>query len=293
MLLCSIIALVGRMGLYARPTRIEDAIRSLSAGPATILAGGTDVYPARVGRPIDGPVLDVTAIDGLRGIASDGSEYRIGALTTWTDLIEAPLPPLFDGFKNAARAVGGAQIQNAGTLAGNLCNASPAADGTPNLLVLDALVELASAGGTRRMPVADFVLGNRKTAREADELVTALVIPPFAQGTRSSFQKLGSRAYLVISIVMVAVVLEPAPDGTVGRLHVAVGACSAVPQRLVTLEADLMGAPITPALARRVEPRHLDGLSPINDVRATAAYRRDAALTLVRRAIQELVVPHA
>ena len=131
--------------------------------------------------------------------------WRIGALTTWTDVAEAPtLPAAFDGLRAAARPIGGRQIQNAGTIAGNLVNASPAADGTPNLLALDAVVELASAArGVRRLPVGDFVTGNRSTVLAPDELVTAVLVPdapPASPGP--TFLKLGSRAYLVISIVV-------------------------------------------------------------------------------------------
>ena len=123
-------------------------------------------------------------------------------------MIRADLPPLFDALKAAAREVGGVQIQNAGTVAGNVCNASPAADGMPALLALGAEVELQSAAGSRRLPLDDFVLGSRRTARRADELVSALHIPARAAGARSVFLKLGGRRYLVISITMVAVLIE-------------------------------------------------------------------------------------
>ena len=168
-----------------------------------MIAGGTDFYPQRLGKPMTEAVLDVTGLPGLRGIEDRGDHWRIGALTTWTDLIEAQLPPCFDGLKLAAREVGGVQIQNSGTLVGNLCNASPAADGTPNLLALDARVELARVDGLRLLPVCDFVRGNRQTLRAADELVTALVIPKPREPAFSGFVKLGARKYLVISIVMI------------------------------------------------------------------------------------------
>lgn len=277
------------MGRFHRPENVDAALNLLAASPLLVVAGGTDVYPARVGRPLTEDVLDVTALRELRAIRAEEGGHRLGALATWTDLVRADLPPWFDGYKDAARQVGGIQIQNAGTLAGNLCNASPAADGTPNLLALDAVVELASAEGVRRVPVADFVTGNRRTLRRPDEMVTGLFVPACDSGARSVFLKLGARAYLVISIAMVAAVLEPADDGTVGRLRVAVGACSAVPLRLTALEAELAGAPIDAALADRVRPDHLSALTPIDDVRASADYRRDAALTLVRRAIAQLV----
>ena len=154
------------------------------------------------------------------------------------------------------------QIQNAGTLAGNLCNASPAADGVPALLVLDAEVELASAAGTRRLALADFILGNRKTARRPGELVTAVRIPKASAAGRSHFVKLGARRYLVISIVMAAARLAVDEAGLVSEAAIAVGACSAVAQRLPALEAALLGEPADATLAERVEAGHLAGLAP-------------------------------
>lgn len=276
------------MGNYFRPVELSEALALLMTSPLTVIAGGTDYYPARVGRPLDDEVLDITDLKGLRGIVDEGDHVRIGALTTWTDLIEARLPPWFDGYKLAAREVGGVQIQNAGTLCGNLCNASPAADGTPNLLALDAEIVLSSIDGERRLPVAEFVTGNRRTARRPNELMTALLIPKPTPGARSTWLKLGARRYLVISIAMVAAVLEPAPDGTVGRLRIAIGSCSVVARRLLDLERDVAGLPLNDRLADRVTPAHLAALSPIDDVRGTAAYRRDAALVLVRRALRQL-----
>ena len=276
------------MSLYARPRRIDEALAALAAGTRVIVAGGTDYYPARVGRPLDDAVLDITDLAELRAITDTGDAWRIGALATWTDLIEAGLPPMFDGLVLAAREVGGVQIQNAGTIVGNLCNASPAADGIPNLLALDTRVELAGAAGTRSLSIPAFVLGNRRTARRPDELVTALVVPKPRHPARATFLKLGARKYLVISIAMVAAVLETAPDRRVAAARVAVGACSAVACRLPALEAALAGRALDATLADAVAPAHLAPLAPIDDVRGTAAYRQDAALTLVRRALAQL-----
>ena len=276
------------MGSYLRPGQLSEAVAALAAGPRVVLAGGTDFYPARVGHPLDDDVLDITGLEGLRHIVADGDGWRVPALVTWTDLIEAQLPPLFDSFKRAAREVGGMQIQNAGTVCGNLCNASPAADGVPNLLALDAVVELASTRGHRTVPVRSFVTGNRRTVRRPDELVTALWIPKPRHPSRSTFLKLGARRYLVISIAMVAAVVEVAPGRTVAAARVAVGACSEVAQRLPELERDLVGRPLDPALPDIVRERHLAPLKPIDDVRGTAAYRLDAAMTLLRRALAEL-----
>ena len=277
------------MGSYRRPTELSDALGALGAGPAAILAGGTDFYPARVGRPPEDDVLDITAVAALRGIADRGDHWRIGALATWSELIAAPLPPCFDGLKLAAREVGGMQIQNAGTLAGNLCNASPAADGAPPLLAMDAAVELASSAGERRLPLGDFILGNRKTACRRDELVTAILVPKPAPDTASTFLKLGARRYLVISIVMVAATVEPDPRGQVARARIAVGACSPVARRVAALENALIGQPIDRRLGTVAASEHLDqAIAPIGDVRGSAAYRHDAALTLVRRALDRL-----
>src|SRR4249920_3004504 len=156
------------MGAYLRPHCLAEALTAL-ARPHVVLAGGTDFYPARVGRAIGEDVLDIGGIAILRGISADAEGWRLGATTTWSELIETALPPLFDGLKQAAREVGGRQIQNAGTLAGNLCNASPAADGVPPLLALGAEVELAGRAGTRRLPLASFITGNRRTALRPGE----------------------------------------------------------------------------------------------------------------------------
>lgn len=271
---------------YYRPASVAEAVQALAhrapgGAPWVVISGGTDVFPARVGRAFTEPMLDVSGLQDLRGIRDRSDGYEIGARTTWSDLLRADLPPLFDGLKLAAREVGGVQIQNAGTLAGNVCNASPAADGVPPLLAMDAEVVMASSRGVRTLPLDRFVLGNRKTALAPDELVTALRIPKPRGETRSGFLKLGSRKYLVISIVMAAAVIE-VDAGRVTGAKVAVGACSPVARRLPALEAALAGRPVD-GLGAAVMPGHFLDLSPIDDVRGSAAYRRDAALTLVRR----------
>jgi CO/xanthine dehydrogenase FAD-binding subunit len=269
------------MGSYLRPSRLEDALTAL-ARPHVVLAGGTDFYPARVGRAIDEDVLDIGGIAVLRGISADAAGWRLGATTTWSELFEADLPPLFDGLKQAAREVGGRQIQNAGTLAGNLCNASPAADGVPCLLALDAEIELAGPAGRRLLPLRQFITGVRRTALAQDELVVAIHVPRPAHEARSAFLKLGTRRYLVISIAMAAATLEIA-DGRVTSARISVGACSPVAERLPGLEAALADAPLDASLADRVEVAHLAPLSPIDDVRGSAAYRGDAVVTVLRR----------
>jgi CO/xanthine dehydrogenase FAD-binding subunit len=275
------------MGLYLRPTDLGDALAALAESPLTVLAGGTDFYPARVGRPLADDILDVTALAALSGIVDAGDHLRIGATTRWSDILAAALPRWFDGLKQAAREVGGVQIQNAGTIAGNLCNASPAADGVPPLLALDAAVELVARRGRRVLPLADFITGNRRTARAPDELLTAVLVPKPRHPARAGFAKLGARKYLVISIVMASAVLEVA-DGCIAAARVAIGACAPVAQRLPLLEAALAGRRCAPGLGGAVEALHLASLAPIDDVRGTAAYRRDAARTVIARLLDEL-----
>ena len=268
--------------MFVRPRTLREAVEALEAPGVRILAGGTDVFPALGERGMSGPVLDVTAVAELRGIEIAPEWIRIGAGATWTEIIRTPLPRAFDALKAAAREVGSVQIQNRATVAGNLCNASPAADGVPPLLALDAEIELASGRGERRVPLASFITGNRKTVREADEIVTAILVPRTIDGP-SSFLKMGARRYLVISIAMVAAIVA-ADGGRVAQARVAVGSCSPVARRLTGLERALRGVALG-EIANVVKAEHLDALSPIDDLRGTAEYRRDAALTLIARAL--------
>lgn len=272
--------------MYLRPTTVRDACAALAGRRLTLLAGGTDHFAARVGERREEDILDLTGIAALRGIRKVRGGWRIGAATTWTEVLRARLPAAFDGLKLAARELGGVQIQNAGTVAGNLCNASPAADGVPPLLALDARVELRCASGQRELPLADFILGARRTALEPGELVSAILVPAAATGARSHFAKLGARRYLVISIAMAAVLIEP-EGRRVARARIAVGACSPVACRLPNLETALIGMRVTD-LAAIPNEEHLSELKPIDDIRASAGYRREAALTLVRRSLSRV-----
>jgi CO/xanthine dehydrogenase FAD-binding subunit len=275
---------------YQRPRSIDVALEAVATAPVTVLAGGTDYYPARVGQPCDEDILDITALDELRGIEEQDDHWRIGALTSWSTLVRAPLPPWFGGLRLAAREIGGEQIQNAGTIGGNLCNASPAADGVPPLLALDAKVELASLEGRERLQLGEFIRGNRRTALRPDQLLTAVLVPkPKAPRAAGHFVKLGARRYLVISLVMVGASLAVGRDDRVVGAGLAVGACSPVALRLPAAERALVGALCDRRLSTLLQPEHLTGLAPIDDVRASAAYRSDVALTLVRRAVSELV----
>ena len=277
----------GPLVLYFRPTSLQDALHVLADTRATILAGGTDVFPALGDRPLAGAVLDVSGLQEIKGIRIEEEHILLGGRTTWSELIAASLPRCFDGLKAAAREIGSVQIQNQATIAGNLCNASPAADGVAALFALDAEVELASRAGTRKLRLAEFILGNRKTARCTDELLISIRVPRRLENAVSTFLKLGARRYLVISIVMVSANLVLHANGTVREALVSVGSCSPVALRLPELERELIGRFVRPGLGETVKHAHLADLSPIDDVRATAAYRREAAHILVGRALED------
>jgi N-methylhydantoinase B len=273
------------MTAYFRPTTLDEALAIRAARDVEIIAGGTDVYPNKTtragwGRMAHKDVLDITAIPGLDRAEEIDAHWRIGCLVTWTDVVRGALPPLFDGLKAAAMEIGGQQIQNRATLIGNLCTASPAGDGIPNLLALDAEVEVASLRGTRLEPVERFLDGYRHTTCAADEIVTALRIPK--RGGRGAFVKLGARRYLVISIVMAAGVIEADADGAIRHARVVVGACSPAARRLRELEERLVGQSLSPVLPAIVQPEDLAELAPLDDVRASAAYRLAAAEALTR-----------
>ncbi len=271
------------MARYLRPQTLTEAVDALGAQSCLrILAGGTDVYPALGEAAERTDLLDITGIAALREIALTPEGLRIGALATWTDVQRAGLGPAYRALAEAGREVGSPQIQNVATLAGNVCNASPAADGTVALMALGAEVEIAGAGGTRRVPLDAFVTGVRRVALGPGELVAALHLPPLVG--RSAFVKLGARRYLVISIAMVAAHVETDAAGRILRASVAVGSCAPVARRLPALETALAGASLAD-LAAAVRPELIEGLAPISDVRAGAEYRAEVVPVLVRRAL--------
>ena len=273
--------------LYSQPILLRDALRFMEKSDPCVVAGGTDVYPAMKPGLQPKTYLDVTRIEGFSDISQTDAGTRFGAAATWSDVVKADLPPAFDALKQAAREVGGLQIQNAGTIAGNICNASPAADGVPALLALNAEVEIVSAArGVRHLPLGSFIKGVRQTVLERGELVTAVIAPKTPAGMTSGFEKLGSRRYLVISIAMTAANVVLNNRGRIAEVRIAVGACSTVAQRLTALEADLVGEDPSQIIITR---EHLGPLEPIDDVRGTGAYRLEAAEQQIRCAIMRAI----
>ena len=274
---------------YYRPSNLSEALDALDRHGAIVAAGCTDLFAATRAQTLAGSVVDITGIAELKGIDHTDAGWRIGGATTWSEIIAADLPPAFDGLKLAAREVGSVQIQNVGTVAGNLINASPAADGPPPLLGLDAQVELVSATrGVRRLALEELIRGPRDTQREADEIVLAIHIPAAAGEGFGHFLKLGARKYLVISIAMVAVRVFMG-NGRVLGAAISVGACSPVAVRLRGLEELLVGMAVDEfAVKVRAVIESFDlaqMLHPIDDIRADGEYRLIAAARLVERAL--------
>lgn len=268
---------------YETPTDLETALKLYAVKGSRIVAGGTDLYPSAKQGHSPRKLIDLTNISALSGIKLADDHYRIGAATTWSDIVKAELPASFDALKQAAKEVGSIQIQNAGTIGGNICNASPAADGVPPLLALDAKVELSSAAnGTRVLALSEFILNVRKTSLAEDEIVSAVLIPKPGALEKSAFEKLGSRRYLVISITMTSANITCDESGIITHAKIAVGACSPVAQRLTALEADIIGQKPENI---EITAQHLSVLSPIDDVRGSGEYRMDVVAEQCKRAV--------
>jgi xanthine dehydrogenase small subunit len=272
------------------PTTLGDAYAALVAEPARPIAGGTDLMVALTGELGEPPdrVLDLWRLDELRGISLDGDAFVLGALTTYTDirrsaLCREHLPALVE----ASATIGATQIQNRGTLGGNIANASPAGDTLPVLLALDAEMVLGSAQGERTVPAEAFWTAYRKTALAPDELLLRVRIP-LAAGRETRFRKVGTRRAQSISKVVLALSYQDAgPAGPWRGVRLALGSVAPTPIRARATEAVLEGQPPTPGTADRAAETLAGELQPIDDVRSTAEYRRLVAARVLHRLIRE------
>ena len=272
--------------MYYRPDKINEALDSLSREKLTIAAGCTDLFPSTQQDNLGDNILDISGIKSLRNIDFENGFRKIGSGVTWTDLVENnELPKCYDMLKECSLQIGSQQIQNLGTIGGNLCNASPAADGVPCLLSLDASIELLSLNGKRVLKLEDFIKGSRKTELQNNEILSAILIPKEAEIGRSSFLKLGARKYLVISIAMIACKLNLEKD-IISDIAISVGSCSAVAKRIKSLENLLIGKSIKDELTTIIlNYNYKNYLSPINDIRGTNTYRLKASKVLVKDTI--------
>ncbi|HXG96075.1 MAG TPA: FAD binding domain-containing protein [Gemmatimonadales bacterium] len=252
---------------FIRPTSLADAVQMYRATPGCrLLAGGTDLMVmlhARTLRPAPQAVLDLWSLAELKGVRRVQDVVEIGAAESYTGIIasrdvQQELPAL----AAAARTIGAAQIQNRGTLGGNLANASPAGDTLPVLLAYDAVV----VTDRRAIPIDTFFTGYRQTALESDELITAVRFP---LGRQVAFRKVGTRAAQAIAKIVMAVSRQPA--------RIAIGSVAEVPLRARRAEAALEREDVDGAVAAVA-----DDIRPIDDVRSTADYRRAVTRNVLR-----------
>jgi xanthine dehydrogenase small subunit len=264
-----------------QPRSLSDALKMLrDEGPLVPMAGCTDLYVAlNFGTLKDTRFLNLWGLDGLRTIELRGGLLTIGALATHTDLIRSPLVrrriPMLAA---AAREVGGVQIQNRGTLGGNVANASPAGDTLPVLAVAEATVVLRSAGATRRVPFTAFYTGYRQSVRRPGELIVGFEIPAI-RGTQW-FRKIGTRAAQAIAKIVMAGVAPSAGSGQAGgAVRIAIGSVAPTVIRATRTEEALAGGASLEAARRLLEQE----IAPIDDIRSTAEYRRRVASNLLAR----------
>ena len=273
------------------PRDLPAAYAVMAAGsadaPVKPIAGGTDLMVSLTGElaPPPDSVIDLWAIDALRGIAIDGDALTLGALTTYTDVRRSALcrehvPALVE----AAATIGAAQIQNRGTLGGNIANASPAGDTLPVLLAADAVIVVGSERGERHVPAAEFWTGYRQTALAHDELIVRIRLPIAAE-REMRFRKVGTRRAQAISKVVMAVAWQG--DGKWHDVRVALGSVAATPIRATATEHALEGRAPTPETADAAAETLAGELAPIDDVRSTAEYRRLVAARVLHRIVRD------
>ncbi len=275
------------------PTRLEAALALLTdpdGPPWRPLAGGTDLMVQITGELGEPPerILDIWGLDELRGIAVEGDALVIGALSTYTEIRSSPIVAEFvPALVEAAATIGAAQIQNRGTIGGNAINASPAGDTLPLLLALGATFVLGSAGGEREVGADDFWPAYRTTARRDDELLLRIRIP-LATDRQVRFRKIGTRRAQAISKVVMALTWRAAGQGSAwSEVRLALGSVAATTVRATSTEAVLEGNVPTRETADAAVAALTAELSPIDDVRSTAHYRRLVAGRVLHRLIRD------
>lgn len=272
------------------PTRLSEAYALLAGGGIVPIAGGTDVMVRITGEigPIPERMIDLSRLAALEGISLEGGALVLGARTTFTEIRSSALcrehvPALVE----AAATIGAAQIQNRGTLGGNIANASPAGDSLPILLATDAEIVVGSHRGERTIAAASFFPAYRRTALEPDELILRIRIP-LAPGRVTRFRKVGTRRAQAISKVVMAVSWR-AHGSSAGwsDVRVALGSVAPTPIRAAGAESVLEGARPTPETADAAAEALAAELRPIDDVRSTAEYRRIVAARILHRIVRD------
>lgn len=268
------------------PRSLGEALGALAENPSlTPVAGGTDLLVTdAAGRAAIGDVLDVSRIPELHGIREDERQrLEIGGATTFTEIGNDPrVIQRYPALRDAAQVVGGWQIQNRATLAGNMANASPAGDSLPALLALDAIVLLAGPNGHREVAYEHFHEGYRKTAVQPGELIVSVILPPPPPSFMQGYTKVGTREAQAISKVVVAF-SAGVIDGELIRVRFAAGSVAATPIRLQATEAFCEHQVLSETLADQAGLSAANEVQPIDDVRSTAEYRSHVLGRVVRR----------
>ncbi|MDH3680075.1 MAG: xanthine dehydrogenase family protein subunit M [Acidimicrobiia bacterium] len=274
---------------YLAPTTVEEATQLLSQTPsATVFAGATDVIPQiRAGRPEPETLVDLKKIDRLVSVASGDSGWTIGAAVPTVRLTEnAELGQEFPGLVEAAGLIGSDQIQSRCSLGGNLCNASPAADSVPALIVNEARAVIASGSGTRTVPVEEVVTGPGSTSLAEDEFVVELVLGHPAPNTSDAYFRLIPRTEMDIAVVGAGARVTLDENGNCASARIALGAVAPTAVRVPDAEAALAGQPINDETLAAVAEAASAACNPIDDKRGTVAYRRQVAGVLAKRAVK-------
>jgi CO/xanthine dehydrogenase FAD-binding subunit len=272
------------------PDRIEDALSLLADGGAETvpIAGGTNlIVDIRARRVAPGRLVSLSRIDALRRIELSGRRMTIGGRTTVSDLLRSPeIAGHGAALTDAARVFAGQMVRNTATVAGNIACGSPAADLVPPLLALDAEIVLTSATGRRTMPLADYFTGYKTDVRRADELITEISWPTPGPRSANRFYKLARRKGDAITVTGVAVTLAVA-NGICTKARIALGAVAPIVMRARRAEALIEGRAPTPAAIDEAGREAARECSPIDDIRASADYRRHTVHMLTRRLVTE------
>ncbi len=272
---------------YFAPKTLNEALELLDkyGKEAKILAGGTDLLVKMKMRLVEPKyIINIKGIRELNFIKDEGNQVRIGALTRWrqlekSELIKNFFPSLYD----AVKVMGGTQIRNMATVGGNLCNASPAADSAPPLMVLNAKLVLASKKGEREIPITQFFKGPGKTVMEPDELLKEITIPKPEEGSGSAFIKV-ARTSMDLAKISAATALK-VEDRKIVMVRIAIGSAAPTPVRTPKTEEALIGQPFRPSIIREKVKLVVNEISPIDDVRSTAFYRKEVSKIIVEDAL--------
>ncbi len=272
------------------PETLDEALAALAEGngAAQALAGGTNlIVDLRARRAKPARLVGLGKLEALRGIRIAERRVTLGARTTMSEILHhRGLAEQAPSLVAQARVFGGQMVRNAATVAGNICSGSPAADVVPPLLALDAEVTLARPGGTRTLPLHQFFLGYKHDARAPGELMTEIAWDIPQVPTADLFYKLALRKGDAITVVGVAVALS-VENGVCNRARVALGAVAPVVKRATAAEALLTGQALTPAMIEEAARRAVEEVDPVDDIRASAGYRRHTVHALTRRLVTQ------